>query len=120
MAIFPTGSRIFTKADDPNLNPPDVSFDEDKRVFIGGTPMQTIVVHKSASTKINIDPNFLAHLRLGHFSVNYVNAAQSFGYKFGLAVSRVSAPFFCMSCLTEKTSCPQHGSLGGRSVIGTK
>ncbi|KAK3241139.1 hypothetical protein CYMTET_49072 [Cymbomonas tetramitiformis] len=60
------------------------------RVFIQGTPFDTVVLYKDATTVPRIDPNQYLHTCLGHCSAEYVIHLIKQGVKFCVNSQRIS------------------------------
>eukprot|EP00854_Cymbomonas_tetramitiformis_P015771 gene15771-biopygen16264 len=60
------------------------------RVFIQGTPFDTVVLYKDATTVPRIDPNQYLHTCLGHYSAEYIIHLIKQGVKFCVNSQRIS------------------------------
>ncbi|KAK3233976.1 hypothetical protein CYMTET_55755 [Cymbomonas tetramitiformis] len=60
------------------------------RVFIQGTPFDTVVLYKDATTVPRIDPNQYLHTCLGHYSAEYIIHLIRQGVKFCVNSQRIS------------------------------
>ncbi|KAK3263945.1 hypothetical protein CYMTET_27284 [Cymbomonas tetramitiformis] len=83
------------------------------RVFIQGTPFDTVVLYKDATTVPRIDPNQYLHATLGHYSADYIIHLMKNGAKFAVNSQRLSPRTLktllqqcgcahCMACTTSR------------------
>ena len=57
------------------------------RVFINGAGFESVVLYRDKFSPMRVDPYALAHLRLGHYSAEYIQRLLELGVDLGLPLS---------------------------------
>ena len=68
------------------------------RVFIQGAGFESVVLYRDKFSPIRVDPYALAHLRLGHYSAEYIQRLLELGVDLGLPLSSTVLSKSKLSC----------------------
>ena len=68
------------------------------RSFIQGAGFESVILYRDKYTPVHVDPYILAHLRLGHYSGEYIRRLLDLGVDIGLPISQNVLSRHRLSC----------------------